>query len=152
MIATRSRIFTPTAAAWFVTLTFILIGGFDVAMGAYLLLSSTPWLAHGPGTVWSTGGDLGAAGESLYQRIGVFSFHVGVVTMVLGWYGRRFPFLRTILVAIYLLTGIAFAVYDNHWFTGTTYWWAKMLLGVLFAAAAVIQFLGTYKRWWETAS
>lgn len=140
----------PDAAAWFVVVIIVIIGVYDTVVGIYLLTSPTPWLAHGPGTIWSESGDLGLTGQSLYQRIGVFSFHVGILTVVLGCLGRTRAGLRTLLILIYLVTGIAFGRYDYHWFSGTLYWDVKLLLGTLFVAAAIVQFTGVWKNWWHT--
>ncbi len=74
------------------TAVFAIIGVvalWDVAVGAWLFASPEPWLAHGADTAWARAGADGALVMSLYRRMGAFSLHAGVVTLVWAWLGAR---------------------------------------------------------------
>lgn len=124
---------------------YVVVGGvalLDLATGLYLLASPTPWLAHGPQTVWTevvplieTAPPLAAALASLWQRVGAFSCFAGIMTLVWLWRGRRDPsVLRTLLVA-YLVAGLAFGLTDARWFSGTPYHLFKQVIGGLWVTA-----------------
>lgn len=118
------------------------VAALDLVTGVYLLTSSTPWMAHGPETVWTDAAPLladqpalAAALRSLWQRVGAFSVFAGLMTMVWLWRGLRDPtVLRTLLVA-YLVAGLAFGLTDARWFAGTDYHLFKQAVGGLWVTA-----------------
>src|SRR4051812_41117248 len=117
----------PHRGAILVTGVLIGIGIYDIAVGVLMLSSSTPWMAHGPGTSWIALGETlrsAPAGDpvmGLFRRMGAFSLHAGVCTIVWASLGHRRPWLQTALFLTYLSTGIAFAVTDAAYFAGTPY-------------------------------
>lgn len=137
-------------ATFYIVAILILIGSYDALTGLYLILSSTPMQVHGPGTIWSGSNSTSDIEISLYQRIGAYSLHVGIVTIVYGWFTRTHPGFRTVLLVTYFITGMAFAYHDHLWFSGTYYWYLKQFIGFLFFLALVIQIYGLWKGWWQT--
>ena len=115
----------------------------DVGVGAMLLGSSEPWRAHGPGTLWADASALAAvpAVASLYRRLGAFSLHAGVMTLVFAGVGARHrPTLNALLVG-YTLTGFAFFATDSAYFRGTPYFVVKQVFGALWMLALVLHLL-----------
>lgn len=126
----------------FVLLVVILIGTLDFATGVYLLTAPTPWLAHGPETVWSLAAP-GAPGEltmSLFRRVGAFSLYAGSVTLVWAWLGKSDRKLLSALLITYSVVGIAFAYADNAYFAGTAYLRVKQAIGGFWTAALIAHF------------
>lgn len=129
-----------------ITGAVVLVGIYDVAVGAYLLLSSTPWLAHGPGTPWVTlATQLANAAPpdatlGLLRRMGAFSLHAGVCTIVWAMLGHRRPALQTALFLTYMATGVGFAVTDAAFFPDTPYRIAKHVIGTIFFVALLAHF------------
>jgi hypothetical protein len=119
----------------------------DVLVGLYLLVSRTPWLAHGSAGPWAEDGPTLASGdtrrfsESLLRRMGAFSFHTGAATAVWAWMARAEPRWLTTLLVTYAITGVAFFATDRAYFKGTRYFVYKQVLGGLWAAALVTQLL-----------
>jgi hypothetical protein len=120
----------------------IAIGLLDAAVGALLLISSQPWQAHGPGTVWSLAPRLVEADPeaapllmSLFRRVGAFSLHVGVLTTVLGILGRHDRRILSLILAIYTIDGIAFFLTDRAYFAGTPYLAMKQIVGTAWTLA-----------------
>ena len=124
----------------FVLAVVILVALWDIAIGARMLLSSEPWLAHGRDTAWSNAGALSAvpAVQSAFQRIGAFSLHAGVSTLVFAALGAKYRPLLTALLFTYAITGLAFFLNDWTYFRGTPYFIVKQLFGALWAAAIVV--------------
>ena len=137
------------AAATYVVVTIVCIGLYDACTGIYLLFSHTPMLVNGSETIWAVPGPLNDFVLSLFQRIGFFSLHVGIITMLLGWYSRNHPELRTLLYLSYFFTGLGFAYHDYRWFYQTDYWYIKQAIGFFFFTALVIQLAGVWKGWWR---
>ena len=106
-------------------------------------------LVNGKATIWAVPGPVNAFVLSLFERIGVFSIHVGIVTMLFGWYSRHHPGFRTLLYLSYFFTGLGFAWHDYKWFYQTDYWYMKQVIGLFFFTALVIQLVGTWKGWWR---
>jgi hypothetical protein len=122
----------------------VAIGLFDASVGAFLLLSPTPWIAHGSGTIWlnapaAAGTDPTTAAllMSLFRRLGAFSFHVGVLTAALGLVGRRDRRVLSLVLALYTVDGLAFLFTDRAYFLGTPYFLMKQFIGAVWAAAVV---------------
>ena len=147
MDSQTSRI--PVVAASYVVSVIIAIGIYDAYTGLTLLLSDTPGLVNGTGTVWADPATVNGLTLSLFERIGAFSLHVGVVTMVLGWYSMHHAVLRTVLLLTYFFTGLVFAWHDFRWFAYTDYWYLKQVIGTGFFTALVIQLYGSWKGWWK---
>lgn len=124
-----------------VTAAVMLVGAYDVVVGGVLLASSTPWIAHGPDTAWIALGatlhgaplDVGTVG--LFRRMGAFSLHAGVCTIVWAALAVRRPSLQTAQFFTYLATGVGFALTDARYFAGTPYLLGKHLIGSVFVAA-----------------
>jgi hypothetical protein len=116
---------------------------FDVGVGVILLVSRTPYLAHGARGLWAErtpalwSGETSVLLRSLYRRLGAFSFHTGAVTAVWAWTARDEPRLLTALLVTYTLTGLAFFATDRAFFRGTRYFVVKQALGAHWAAALV---------------
>jgi uncharacterized protein YjeT (DUF2065 family) len=133
----------PTS--WFVVAIVAAVGLLDVVTGFWLLVSPTPWTAHGPGTVWLQAPDLVARApeaasliDALFRRTGAFSLHAGVVTIVAAWLGRRHRTLMTGLLVVWMIDGLAFFLTDRAAFAGTTYLVAKQVIGSAWALAFVV--------------
>jgi len=124
-----------------VTAAVMLVGVYDVLVGGVLLASSTPWIAHGPGTAWIALGatlqsaPLDVATVGLFRRMGAFSLHAGVCTIVWAGLAVRRPWLQTAQFFTYLATGIGFALTDAQYFAGTPYLMGKHIIGTVFFAA-----------------
>lgn len=133
---------------WYIVICLLAIGIYDVGVGCYMIFSQTPWLANGADTIWSR--SISSVNSyPLYQRIGVLSVHAGIVTIILTCYSIYRPKLRSLLILIYLFTGIFFYLYDNYWFSDSTYLVLKTVIGTFFFIAAILQFIGTRKGWWK---
>jgi hypothetical protein len=83
------------------------IGLLDIVVGAWLLLSAEPWIAHGRGTLWLQAPALLEAHAearsllmSLFRRVGAFSLHAGVVMAALAIVGLRDRRVLTFVLAI----------------------------------------------------
>jgi hypothetical protein len=119
----------------------------DIFVGAYLLVSPTPWLAHGPDTVWTRAaeelgshGALDAAYAALLDRVGAFSLFAGISTAV--WLARSLTdrrILSTLLIT-YVVAGLAFGITDAEHFGGTPYLTAKRVIGGAWMLALVLHF------------
>jgi hypothetical protein len=129
-----------------ITAAVMVVGIYDVVVGAIMLGSSTPWWAHGPGTSWIT---LGATIEAalppdatlgLFRRMGAFSLHAGVCTIVWAALGHREPRLMSALFITYAITGMGFAITDATYFDGTPYLLGKRVIGAVFFAALLGHF------------
>ena len=124
-----------------VTAAVMLVGAYDVLVGAVLLASSTPWIAHGPDTPWIAlgatlhGAPLDVAAVGLFRRMGAFSLHAGVCTIVWAALAARRPSLQTAQFCTYLATGMGFALTDARYFAGTPYLMGKHIIGAVFFAA-----------------
>jgi hypothetical protein len=129
----------------FVLSVIFLVAIADASVGLYLLASPTPWFAHGPAGPWANhapsrfSGDARLLLESLFRRMGAFSFHTGAVTAVWAWMARGEPRWLTTLLVTYTITGLAFFGTDRAYFKGTRYFVFKQMLGGLWAAALVAQ-------------
>lgn len=121
----------------FVLAVIVLVALWDLAIGARMLLSAEPWLAHGRDTVWSNAGALGAVPGvvSAFRRLGAFSLHAGIVTLVFAAIGAKHRPTLTALLFTYAITGLVFFATDASYFRGTPYFFAKQFFGVLWAAA-----------------
>lgn len=116
---------------------------FDVSMGLYLLFSPTPELAHGASAIWARAPELvpreGAEGArllgSFFSRLGAFSLHAGVSTLVWLWLARGEGRMTTALLVTYLVTGLGFFASDTRFFEGTTYYLVKQALGAIWMLA-----------------
>lgn len=128
-------------AAAFAAVIVGLVATYDLAVGLAMIFSPAPWLAHGPGTVWTrAAAELGddAVSQALrasWARIGAFSTFAGASTWVWLIRGLRDPSTLTTLLVVYLLVGTAFGLTDAAWFGGTTYITVKHGIGVLWLAA-----------------
>lgn len=133
-------------ASRLVTAAVMLVGLYDVVVGAIMLASDTPWIAHGPGTGWmALGESLGAVAPpdatlGLFRRMGAFSLHAGASTIVWAALGHRRPALMSALFVTYAITGMGFAITDAAFFEGTMYLLGKRVIGAVFFAALVGHF------------
>lgn len=130
----------PTS--WPVVAVVAAVGLLDVVTGGYLLFSSTPWLAHGPDTVWlrapevvSTSAQAALLVVALFRRTGAFSLHAGMVTIAGAVLGRRDRRLMTGLLVLWMIDGVAFFATDRATFAGTPYLVAKQIVGTAWALA-----------------
>ncbi|MDX2009444.1 MAG: hypothetical protein SFW67_04605 [Myxococcaceae bacterium] len=121
----------------------------DIGTGLYLLGSSTPWQAHGPATRWASAPEVAALSpaatgllDSLYRRLGAFSLHAGVVTLVGAVLGARNRRLMGGLLVLWMVNGLAFFFTDRAAFAGTPYFAFKQIVGTAWALAAVWHFVG----------
>ena len=144
-----SRSHLSNLAVWAIVVILILIGIFDIATGYYLLVSPSPGLIYGPETIWSSADNANEVTMSLFQRIGILSVHTGIVTVVIAYYSRNKPGLRTVLLLTYMVTGIGIGIYDSYWFAGTYYRSVKIGIGVVFFSALGLQLVGLWKGWWR---
>ena len=123
----------------------IIVGLYDVVVGLFMLFSPSPYLAHGPNTVWSytpqaADSQIRVLLSSLFARIGAFSLHAGVASIVwcaTAWRNRKS---MGALLLTYLVTGLAFFSSDSRYFAGTTYFAVKQVLGALWMLAIVLHF------------
>ncbi len=128
----------------------VLVGLYDALTGLRMLVSAEPWRAHGPDTLWAHAGPAAAQLDaiaqltmSLYRRVGAFSLHAGVITLMLAWLGRRHRPALSALLVTYLITGVAFLATDAAYFRGTFYFAVKQALGAVWAAAVALHFWPT---------
>jgi len=126
-----------------------LVAVFDIAVGVRLLASRAPYLVNGVDALWAResprlyDGDAAALLRSLYRRLGAFSLHAGVSTVVWAWFGRDDARVLGALLVTYTLTGTAFFATDRAYFRGTRYFLVKQVFGALWAAALVAHLLGS---------
>lgn len=115
----------------------------DVGMGLRLLFLPSPQLAHGADTAWSSVGVLaGTPGvASMLQRLGAFSLHAGVTTLVLIAIGARYRPVLTAVLFTYAITGLGFLANDLTYFRGTSYLMIKQLFGALWTLAIVLHLI-----------
>ncbi|MCB9781198.1 MAG: hypothetical protein H6742_21710 [Alphaproteobacteria bacterium] len=111
-----------------------IIGLYDVAVGAFMLLADHPGLAHGPGTLWVQAPD-DALTLSLFRRTGAFSLHAGVAMLVWSALGRTRPPVLLALLLTCAVTGMGFAWTDATFFADTPYRVVKQALGGVFGLA-----------------
>ena len=128
----------------FVLAVVLVVAAFDAIVGVWLLFGARPFEANGPGTLWSRDGAAAwerapALIESLYRRLGAFSFHTGVATAVWAILSRDDPQRMLALLVTYTLTGLAFFANDRKFFAGTRYFVVKQALGALWTAALIAQ-------------
>lgn len=122
----------------------LLVAAFDIAVGVRMLASPQPFLVNGDETLWSRRtpqlwrGEERALLESLYRRLGAFSLHTGVATAVWALIARDQPWMLTVLLGTYTLTGLAFFAGDRRFFAGTRYFMIKQALGGLWSAALLL--------------
>lgn len=123
--------------------TIGLVATWDLGVGAYLLASSEPWRAHGPGTLWSENALLAALPPvmSLYRRLGAFSLYAGAMTLVFAAVGHRHRPTLTALLFGYAITGLGFFATDTTYFKGTPYYALKQVFGALWSVAIVLHLL-----------
>src|SRR5947208_16632 len=108
----------------------IIVGLYDVAVGLFMLFSPSPYLAHGPNTVWlyapqAADSQTRTLLSSLFARIGAFSLHAGVASIVwcaTAWRNRTS---MGALLVTFLVTGLAFFFSDSRYFAGTAYFAVK---------------------------
>jgi hypothetical protein len=124
----------------FVLSTILFVALFDIVTGARLLLSDSPWLVNGEHTLWAIQGaqQPSALAASLFQRLGAFSFHVGVITALWAVLNRHRPGMLTVLLAISPVTGLLFFWNDNLYFQGTPYFTMKSIFGTVWCIALVV--------------
>jgi hypothetical protein len=137
------------AAAGLVTAIVVLVGIYDIAIGGVMLLAPEPWLAHGPGTGWialgaQLAGDPSDPTLGLFRRMGAFSLHAGVCTVVWSLLAHRRLWLQSALFATYLTTGMGFALTDARFFADTTYLTVKHGIGTAFFVAFLLHL---WLRW-----
>ena len=121
----------------FVFAVIVVVALWDVAIGARMLLLPEPWFAHGRDTAWGNASALGAvpAVQSAFQRIGAFSLHAGISTLVFAAIGSKYRPLLTALLFTYAITGLGFFLNDTTYFKGTPYFYVKQVFGALWVAA-----------------
>ena len=76
----------------------------------------------------------------LLRRMGAFSLHAGVCTIVWAALGHTRPSLMSALFVTYALTGMGYAITDATFFPGTAYRVGKRVIGAIFFAALVAHF------------
>ena len=77
---------------------------------------------------------------SLFDRIGAFSLHAGLASIVwcaTAWRNRK---AMSALLLTYLVTGLAFFSSDLRYFAGTTYFVVKQVLGAFWMFAIILHF------------
>lgn len=128
------------------------IAALDMFTGLRLLISSEPWLQNGFEPSWNAlsgalrnDADLRKFLYGSYRRLGAFSFHMGVVTMIWAFLGRRNRSLLTVLLVAYSLNGAIFFYVDFSYTRGTEYFLMKQVIGTLWAVALALHFLGSPK-------
>lgn len=139
---------TPHRGTQLAVAIIALVGVYDVATGAYELGTSTPWHAHGPGTVWSSVGPTvaGLQGEAhdavmaAFRRVGAFSLYAGLVSLFVAVRFRQEPRHVLAFMLLYMVAGLGFAVTDATYFAGTPYHLTKQAIGVLWV-------VGTFAAW-----
>lgn len=130
----------------FVLAVILFIALFDIVTGLRLMLSETPWLVNGSQTLWTEGSQLQSPfAASLFQRLGAFSFHVGVITALWAILNRHRPGMITALLVTYSVTGITFLVSDSLYFKGTPYYAMKSAFGALWSAALIVNLVSVWK-------
>jgi hypothetical protein len=119
----------------------------DIVTGVRLMFASAPWLQNSHDTLWSRIPADAQANEAvltllyaLYGRLGAFSFHVGVVTLIWAWWARTSVLRMRALLVIYALTGGAFFWFDREYFYGTSYFWLKTGISFAWTLALVLHF------------
>jgi hypothetical protein len=129
-------------SSWPVVVVVAAVGLLDVVTGGYLLFSPTPWLAHGPRTVWlnaprvvNMSAESAALVVALFRRTGAFSLHAGMVTIAGAVLGRQNRKLMTGLLVLSMVDGLAFFLTDRAAFAGTPYLAAKQIIGTAWAFA-----------------
>ncbi len=122
----------------------MLVGLYDVSIGLYMLFSPAPQLAHGTSTLWahaaSSDPEIQRILDSLFARMGAFSFHAGLISIAWCLATWQNPPMMGVLLAAYLVTGLAFFSADVRYFSGTTYFAVKETLGALWILALVLNF------------
>jgi hypothetical protein len=123
----------------------IIVGLYDVSIGLFMLFSPSPFLAHGPNTVWTydprmADSQIRILLASLFDRIGAFSLHAGLASIVwcaTSWRNRK---AMSALLLTYLVSGLAFVSSDLRYFAGTTYFVVKQVLGAFWMLAIILHF------------
>ena|SRR5689334_11403035 len=123
----------------------IIVGLYDVSIGLFMLFSPPPFLANGSNTVWTYAPQAADSQmrfllASLFARIGAFSLHAGLASIVwcaTAWRNRK---AMSALLLTYLVTGLAFLSSDSRYFAGTTYLVVKQVLGALWMFAIILHF------------
>ena len=120
-----------------------LVAFWDVVVGARLLFSSSPQIAHGASTLWAgAGAPTTPAVASLYHRLGAFSLYAGLMTMAFAAVGARHRPTLTVLLIGYMVTGLGFFWNDLAYFRGTPYFFVKQVFGGLWVLAVIAHFGG----------
>jgi hypothetical protein len=117
--------------------------------GIRLLTSSEPWLQNGFERSWTAlpealRSDAGLR-HFLYgpcALLGAFSFHMGMITMIWAFLGRRNRLLLTTLLIAYSISGVIFLYVGFSYTRGTDHFFMKQVIGTLWAAALALHFLG----------
>ena len=123
--------------------TILAVGLYDTSVGLWMLLSAEPWLAHGPGTLWSqlpaitADDDVHQILDSLFRRMGAFSLFAGLTSLYVGWRFARQPAQLLGFMILYMVAGLGFAVTDARFFRGTAYYWVKQAIGAAWFVATV---------------
>jgi hypothetical protein len=119
----------------------------DFVTGIRLMFASEPWLQNSNDTLWSKIPASIQANEAvltllhaIYGRLGTFSFHVGVVTLIWAWWARSGVLRVRALLVIYSLTGGAFFWFDRKYFYGTSYYWFKTAISIAWTTALIVHF------------
>ena len=125
------------------------IAALDMVTGIRLLTSSEPWLQCGFDRSWAALPEALRSDAGLrhflygpYALLGAFSFHVGLITMIWTFLGRRNRSLLTILLVAYSVSGAIFFYVAFSYTRGTDHFFMKQVIGALWALALLLHFLG----------
>ena len=120
------------------------VAGFDIVSGIRLLTVDEPWLLAGYATSWNAlpatvraDGGVRAFVAGPYRRVGAFSLHTGVVTLVWAILARNDRRLLTVLLVVYTLSGVVMFSVDWAYTRGTGYIVLKQVIGTLWAMAVM---------------
>ncbi len=143
---TSVRFHAENLARWFVVGTIVVVSGFDVVTGTYLLTSDAPHLAHGAEGPWADLAPLLEASSphrdavlSTLRRVGAFQSFAGLMTLAWLIYAKlRDEAVITVLMGTYLVFGVLFFLTDRAFFAGTSYLLLKQAIGTLWLAAFAV--------------
>ena len=132
----------------FVLSTILFIALFDIVTGLRLLLSDSPWLVNGDQTLWAIQGaqQQTPLTASLFQRLGAFSFHVGVIMALWAVLNRHRPGMLTVLLALSPITGMLFLWNDSLYFKDTPYFTLKTIFGTVWCIALAVHLVSIRRQ------
>lgn len=150
-VVSRGEIFALRAFQ----VVFGVVALYDLMVGAYLLLASEPWWAHGAGTVWGALPGLGVEGDGLHPAAESLLRRLGALQMAAGGmlggvvYASRFDVrVVDVTLAVIAVVGGGLAWTDAVWFDGTVYLTTKRGIGAVTTAVLLAWFGVRGRRAW----